>query len=358
MRLTQAAVIHLSPAWFYRNDDAARGGDDHRSAARHDGSALVRAARSVPLDPAACSPPMRSSSEVCSRSSRDAARRLRRRMDVPPAAAVLHRRAVVGRGRPTFFAGKLLVGVGFFVYCIDVLEQTTATYGGLRRALGISLPARPRRLGSAARRQSLRPSSRIEACSPAPSARRSCSRCSAARSTRRRLDALWAKNLIYFFGHSIANLTIYLAAGAIYVLVPRYAGRPWKTTKAFVAGWLVTLVFVATAYSHHLYMDFVQPELGGRSSQRRLVRRAIPVAVVTIYTDDDAHLGLALPVDARLDAPLPRLRRLGDRRHRRGDRLDHPDQLPPPQHDLGRRALPHLPDARRRSSGRLRSSRA
>ena len=30
----------------------------------------------------------------------------------------------------------LLVGSGFFVYCIDVLRQTTSTYGGLTGALG------------------------------------------------------------------------------------------------------------------------------------------------------------------------------------------------------------------------------
>ena len=36
-----------------------------------------------------------------------------------------------------FFVGKLLVGAGFCVFCIDVLEQTTATYGGLARTLGL-----------------------------------------------------------------------------------------------------------------------------------------------------------------------------------------------------------------------------
>ena len=35
-----------------------------------------------------------------------------------------------------FFVGNLLVGTGFFVYCLDVLEQTTNAYGGLGRALG------------------------------------------------------------------------------------------------------------------------------------------------------------------------------------------------------------------------------
>jgi hypothetical protein len=35
-----------------------------------------------------------------------------------------------------FFVGNLVVGSGFFVYCFDVLEQTTTAYGGLTRALG------------------------------------------------------------------------------------------------------------------------------------------------------------------------------------------------------------------------------
>ena len=170
------------------------------------------------------------------------------------------------------------------------------------------------------------------------------------------IDALVAKNLVYFFGHSIANLSIYLAAAAIYVLVPLYAGRPYETTKVFVAGWLGSLVFIATAYSHHLYMDFVQPTLGRHHFRSRLVRRLDSGRGHHDLLDDDADLGLPLPVDARLDAALRRLRRLGDRRRWRSDRLADPDQLPPPQHDLGRRPLPHLPGTRPSSSGGLPSS--
>ena len=33
--------------------------------------------------------------------------------------------------------GILLVGAGFLVFCPDLLMQTSATYGGLERALGI-----------------------------------------------------------------------------------------------------------------------------------------------------------------------------------------------------------------------------
>ena len=98
------------------------------------------------------------------------------------------------------------------------------------------------------------------------------------------VDALVAKNLVYFFGHSIANLVIYLAAGAVYVLLPRYAGRPYQTTKVFVAGWAGSLVFIATAYSHHLYMDFVQPTWAQVISLVASYGAVIPVAVITIYS--------------------------------------------------------------------------
>ena len=59
----------------------------------------------------------------------------------------------------------------------------------------------------------------------------------------------------------------------IYVLVPRYAGRPYETSKAFVAGWMGSLVFIATAYSHHLYMDFVQPTWADIVSETRPTAR-------------------------------------------------------------------------------------
>ena len=253
-----------------------------------------------------------------------------------------------------FFVGNLLVGAGFCVFCIDVLEQTTNTYGGLVRTLGWHYLR--------GREKEAPPPQAIAATVVAIDGLISC----AVGSTillgllgrtydhSVGIDALVAKNLVYFFGHSIANLTIYLAAAVIYVLVPRYAGRPYETTKVFVAGWMGSLVFIATAYSHHLYMDFVQPHLGGRHLRGRLLRGVDPGRGDHDLFDDDAHLGLELPLDARLDAALRRLRGLGDRRRRRGDRLDHPDQLPPPQHHLGGRPLPHLSDPLRgRLGGRL-----
>ena len=97
-------------------------------------------------------------------------------------------------------------------------------------------------------------------------------------------DLLVSKNLIYFFGHTIANLTIYLVAGVIYVILPRYAGRPYQVTKVFVGGWLVAVVLIVSVYSHHLYMDFVQPRWAEIVSMLSSYASLIPVAVITIYT--------------------------------------------------------------------------
>ncbi|HEX6762800.1 MAG TPA: cbb3-type cytochrome c oxidase subunit I [Gaiellaceae bacterium] len=183
-----------------------------------------------------------------------------------------------------FFVGNLLVGGGFCIFCIDVLEQTTTVYGGLTRTLGWRYLR--------GREETAPPPQAIAATVVAIDGLISC----AVGSTiligllgrtydhSVGIDALVAKNLVYFFGHSIANLTIYLAAAVIYVLVPRYAGRPYQTTKVFVAGWAGSLVFIATAYSHHLYMDFVQPTWADVISETVSYAALLPVAVITIYS--------------------------------------------------------------------------
>jgi cytochrome c oxidase subunit 1 len=183
-----------------------------------------------------------------------------------------------------FFVGLLLVGVGFFVYCLDVLEQTTRRYGGLIRTLGWHYLR--------GREEAAPPPQAIAATVVAIDGLLSMAAgmtivvglLGRTYDAKVGFDALVAKNLVYFFGHSIANLAIYLAAAAVYVLIPRYAGRPYETTKVFVAGWAGSLVFIATAYSHHLYMDFVQPEWAQIGSEVASYGALIPVAVITIYS--------------------------------------------------------------------------
>ena len=91
--------------------------------------------------------------------------------------------------------------------------------------------------------------------------------------------------------------------------------------------------------------------MGAGRLARRLLRRAAPGRRDHDLLDDDARLGVALPLDAGLDSVLRRPGGLGDRRGRRGDRLADPDQLPLSQHGLGRRPFPHLSDDDRRPLG-------
>lgn len=97
------------------------------------------------------------------------------------------------------------------------------------------------------------------------------------------IDPLWAKNLTYLFGHTFANLTIYMAIAFVYVALPRYAQREWHTSAVMAIAWWGTLLFVATAYFHHLYMDFVQPRGVQYIGEVASYLAAFPPAVVTIF---------------------------------------------------------------------------
>lgn len=76
-------------------------------------------------------------------------------------------------------------------------------------------------------------------------------------------DALLMKNLTFFFGHILVNLSLYLGVVVIYDVLPQYCGRPWKANKIVALSWNSVLAIVMFAYFHHLYMDFVHyvPEI-------------------------------------------------------------------------------------------------
>ena len=97
------------------------------------------------------------------------------------------------------------------------------------------------------------------------------------------LNALLAKNMIYYTGHTLANLQIYVAAGIAYSVLPVYTKRPWRLSRALVAGWLATLAIVMLAFFHHLYQDFAQPEAVQWVGNVVSYAAAIPPMAVTIY---------------------------------------------------------------------------
>jgi len=183
-----------------------------------------------------------------------------------------------------FFAGMMSIGTGFFVFCLDVLMQTTGAYGGLRGAVGWRFLR--------ARDAEAPPPQVIAATVVAFDG--ALAMTAGAAITLGLLgrtydsgvgfDVLVAKNLVYFFGHTIANLIIYLVAASVYVILPRYAGRPYEATKVFVGGWLAAWLLIVTVYSHHLYMDFVQPRWAEVASTISSYASLLPVAVITIYS--------------------------------------------------------------------------
>lgn len=96
-------------------------------------------------------------------------------------------------------------------------------------------------------------------------------------------DALLVKNLIYFFGHVIINVAIYASVVAVYELLPRYTGRPYKTSKVFYAAWFAIVFMVMAVYPHHLYMDSFMPTWAVVGAQIISYSSGLPVMIVTGY---------------------------------------------------------------------------
>jgi len=74
----------------------------------------------------------------------------------------------------------------------------------------------------------------------------------AARALGVNVDPLLMKNLTFFFGHVLVNITMYLGVAMVYELLPTYAGRPWKTNRVVAIAWDAVLFLILFAYFHHL----------------------------------------------------------------------------------------------------------
>lgn len=97
------------------------------------------------------------------------------------------------------------------------------------------------------------------------------------------IDALIAKNMIYFFGHVFINASIYMAVIAVYELLPLCTRRPWKVSRPFYAAWAAATVFVMAVYPHHLLLDGVMPKSLLILGQIVSYLSGIPVLLVTVY---------------------------------------------------------------------------
>ena len=182
----------------------------------------------------------------------------------------------------TYLVGVLLVGVGFLLLYLDTGRAILARYGSLARALGwpqafgtsteeppppavvastvvtiINIPAIA--VGAVILTMSL-----VNALAPGF-----------------QVNALLAKNLIYFFGHVFINSTIYMSVIGVYELLPTFTGRPWKSTRPFLIAWTATMLMVLAVYPHHLFMDFANPTWANVMGQILSYTSGLPVLAVT-----------------------------------------------------------------------------
>ncbi len=186
-----------------------------------------------------------------------------------------------------FFFGVLFVGIGFAIYCLDILAGIVREYGSLLNGLALDtlIPRLRRADGKVA------PPTVIAATMVAIDGILTVSAGTILviallgrwASPNFPIDPLWIKNLTYFFGHTIANLTIYVSAGVIYAVLPHYTQRPWHTNKIYAISWTTSLIFVPWAWPHHLYMDFVQAPWLQLFGEGSTYIASIPATVVTIF---------------------------------------------------------------------------
>jgi len=70
------------------------------------------------------------------------------------------------------------------------------------------------------------------------------------------IDALLAKNLLWFFGHPVVYLLLFPAVSIFYLLVPRYAKRELVAGRVVAAAWFLAVVVNVIVWAHHIYLDY------------------------------------------------------------------------------------------------------
>ncbi|MGE5546832.1 MAG: cbb3-type cytochrome c oxidase subunit I [Solirubrobacterales bacterium] len=183
-----------------------------------------------------------------------------------------------------FLSGLLLIGTGFLVFYLDMARAILARYGSLVRALGW-----PQLFGAST--EAAPPATVVAATMiftmniPGIVVGATILGLSLANlfAPEFQLDALLAKNLIYFFGHVFMNGTIYQCVIAVFEILPLYTGRPWKTNKWFLGGWTVSGLMVVLVYPQHLLMDFVMPQWMLIIGQVISWAHGLPVLLISVY---------------------------------------------------------------------------
>ncbi len=187
------------------------------------------------------------------------------------------------------FTGVAFVAVSFLLYCIHIMVATSKAYGGMTKALAWEY------LFSFGKKEPKELPRAIDIIAVVVAIDGIITVLSGVFylvplyaiiggivSNPLDFNVVFAKNLLYIFGHTLVNLNIYLAAGLVYVTLPEYTGRPWKTSWPVVAALNSVIILVLMPAFHHVYQDFPQPLFLHIIGQIGSYGVAIPALVVTI----------------------------------------------------------------------------
>ena len=173
-------------------------------------------------------------------------------------------------------------------------------------------------------------------------------------------DSLFAKNILWWFGHPVVYLLLFPAVAAYYFLIPRYAGRQLVAGNVIAIAWTVAVIANVTVWAHHIYLDYPDDSVQdadqhGHAADHVLARAAVGAVALQPRVHD---LPLALPLDGCVDRALPRAGRVAPRRSLGDRQRDHRLRRDHPQHAVDRRALPPHGDAQHRPADLRRGVRA
>ncbi len=185
-----------------------------------------------------------------------------------------------------FFLGYIAIGVGFLLFYLEIGRKLISTYGGISGAL-----AWPLAFGNG-KVEDAPPPTIVAAMATTVfntigivvgAAVLVCSLVNLYFPSFV-VDALLAKNMIFFFGHVFINASIYMAVIAVYEIIPEYTGRPWKTSRVFAIAWSLVLLFVMAVYPHHMMQDTVMPAWALVMGQIVSYLSGIPLLAVTAFS--------------------------------------------------------------------------
>ena len=183
-----------------------------------------------------------------------------------------------------FMLGYLLIGVGFLLFYLDAMFAVIRVYGNLGRALGLQWlfggtidKSHP---GTVVASTMVIIVNSLGILGGAVVLVMSLINAYASDFV---LNALFTKNLIYFFGHVFVNSSIYMAVIGVYELLPRYTRRPWSVSRPFLWAWAANTVLVLIVFPHHLLMDFAMPRWAMVIGQIASHAEGLPVFAVVAY---------------------------------------------------------------------------